>query len=192
MFSGKKPLTLLFIIITACALILPLSANAQYWSAMPPYNILWPLWSPALSPPDPVSGVATPLVTSVTKNTILPSQPALVYDPVQPLGYSEFPFLLYNTPAALGGGLLYWDQYVGMNPWPPSYMLDSVTAAPAPIALPLGWSLIAPWSLSTYPGLVSLGNLIYSYQYGVPLSNLLTAAEIWGLPPLTSLTSPII
>ncbi|MGA1867935.1 MAG: hypothetical protein ACMUJM_05235 [bacterium] len=191
MFKGRKFLILLFFLLIACAIIFPLSVRAQYWAAIPPYNVMWPLWSPALSPADPVTGVASPIVTTLTKNTVLPVQPGLAWDPCQP-DVEAFPWLLYNIPPTLGGGLVYWDVYYGLNPWPPNYTLDPVTGAPSPITLPLGWSLLSPISLSHFDWFVPLGNSIFGYQYGVPLSSLLTTAEIWGLPPLASLPAPII
>ncbi|MGA1844827.1 MAG: hypothetical protein ACMUIS_09740 [bacterium] len=32
------------------------------WTALPPYNVLWPLWSPALSPADAAGYIEPPLV----------------------------------------------------------------------------------------------------------------------------------
>jgi len=199
MYRAKKTfitfniLILLFILVTAISLNIPTSTQALYWTPLPPYNVLWPLWSPALVTDfDPILGVGTtPLVTSLTRNTILPVQPGLAWDPCQP-GVEAFPWLLYNTPAALGGGLVYWDVYYGMNPWPPSYMLDPLTGAPAPITLPLTWTLLGPPGLSHFGWFVPLSNAIFSYQYGVPISNLLTTADIWGVTPLTALPTPII
>ncbi|MGA1869690.1 MAG: hypothetical protein ACMUJM_14230 [bacterium] len=190
MFSGKKYFILIFTIVVACALITPLSIQAQYWAAMPPYNVLWPLWSPALSPADPITGITVPVVTTLTKDTILPIQPALAWDPCQPAG-TGVPWLLYNTPATLGGGLLYWDLYYGLNAWPPSYMLDPATGAPAPIALPVGWSVLLPPKLDSLAPVIPIGNLVYSSRYLVPLSSLLTTADIFGLPALATLPPPI-
>jgi hypothetical protein len=178
-----------FILMMAVGTIIPTAAQAQYWAAMPPYNVMWPLWSPALSPVDP-AGIPIPLVTSLTRNTILPVQPALAWDPCQP-NVEGFPWFIYNTPAAFGGGLTYWDVYYGLNPWPPSYMLDPVTSAPAPITLPLGFSAIGPTGIGEMAWFAPLANAIFSLQYGVPLSNLLTTADIWGYPPLASLPTPI-
>ncbi|MGA1867840.1 MAG: hypothetical protein ACMUJM_04755 [bacterium] len=176
-------------------------AADPYWAAIPPYNVLWPLFSPVLSPPvgpvDPITGVAAPvpLVSSLTNNTVLPVQPALVFDPCQP-NVAGMGFLVYNTPAALGGGLTYWDPYYGLNPWPPSYMLDTVTGAPLPITLPVGWSFLDPGSLidlKHFEWFVPLGNAAFSLQFQVPYTSLLTTADIWGnlIPPLTALTPPI-
>lgn len=180
-----------FIFATSVSVLVPVSIRAQYWAAIPPYNVLWPLWSPALSPVDPITGVPTPLVTSLTRNTILPVQPGMAWDPCQP-NVEAFPWLLYNIPAPLGGGLVYWDVYYGMNPWPPSYMLDPVTGAPSPITLPLGWSILSPIGLEHFGWFTPLANAIFSYRYGVPISNLLTTADIWGFTPLAALPTPII
>jgi hypothetical protein len=79
-----------------------------------------------------------------------------------------------------------WDQYYGMRPFPPDYMLSPLTGAPAPIALPLAYSLLGPIGfdeINAYHYI--LGNLVYANTYGVPLANLLTPAEFWGIPPLT-------
>ncbi len=196
MFTERKPLILTFmlltlIISTVIVLLLPQSLQAAYWAALPPYNVMWPLWSPALSPPNPATGLPTPLVPVLNRNTVLPVQPALAWDPLQP-GGSGLPWALYNTPLALGGGLLYWDVYYGMNPWPPGYMQDPVTGAPVPITLPLGWTAYLPTSLKSYYWYIPIANSVYSFRYGVPIANLLTSADIWGLAPLASLTSPVI
>ena len=158
------------------------AAHAQYWAAMPPYNVMWPLWSPALSPLDPVTGLATPLVTSLTRNTVLPAQPALVWDP-----YQTTPWALYNAPLAFGGNVMYFDQVYGLNTWPPSYLLDATTGAPAPISLPLGWSLYLPTDLGHFEYFIPIANLTSGITYGISNADflsLLTAAQIWGLPLL--------
>ena len=162
-------------------------AQADYWTAMPPYNVLWPLWSPALSPVNPLTGVPAPLVTSITRDTVLPVQPAMLWDPASPgANNGPLPWLAYNAPLAFGGGLMIWDQYYGMRPFPPDYMLDPVSSAPLPIPLPLSYWLLGPIEfeeINAYHFL--LGNLAYANTYGAPLANLLTAAEFWGIPPLT-------
>ena len=125
--------------------------EAQYWQALPPYNILWPLWSPALSSPDPVTGVPTPLVTELTANTVLPVQPAVVWNPNLPYYY-----LLYNYVDSYGNNLLKFYDYGSLviTPtfvsdfpnWPPSYLLqvinlpiDTYADIPLPIDLPLNF-----------------------------------------------------
>lgn len=197
MYKKKKFLIILnlliasFILTSTASFIIPIPVRSQYWAAMPPYNVLWPLWSPALSPIDPVSGMPVPLVSSLTSSTILPVQPGMAWDPCQP-NVEAFPWLLYNSPAAFGGGLVYWDVYYGMNPWPPSYMLDPLTGAPNSISLPKGWSVLSPVSLSHFGWFVPLANAVFSYRYGVPISSLLTSADIWGFTPLAALPTPII
>lgn len=158
--------------------------NAQYWSAMPPYNFLWPLWSPVLSPVDAVTGLATPLISELTGSTILPVQPGLIWDPAQ-----QFPWLLYNVPSILGGGLTYFDPYYGLNPWPPSYLTDSLTGLPLPITLPVDFQLLPPTEISAFGQFVTQGNLSFLLTYptanfGIPLASLLTPAQIWGLPTI--------
>ncbi|MGA1867939.1 MAG: hypothetical protein ACMUJM_05255 [bacterium] len=181
---------IVFIVMTLTILLIALlvaGAQADYWTAMPPYNVLWPLWSPALSPENPVTGVATPLVNAVTRHTILPVQPAMLWDPASPeANNGPLPWLAYNTPLALGGGLLIWDQYYGMRPFPPDYMVDPVTSTPVPIPLPLSYWLLRPIEFEEINAYhFVLGNLVYANTYGVPLLNLLTPQEFWGLPPLT-------
>ncbi|MGA1794393.1 MAG: LamG-like jellyroll fold domain-containing protein [bacterium] len=102
------------------------------WFALPPYNILWSGWSPILSPPDPVTGIPTPLIDSFTTDTIL-SVPALVWDP-----YKVKPWWSYYTP----DGIYYYDDIYGLNPWPPPYLLDPITGLPNPISLPVGYSYL--------------------------------------------------
>ena len=185
MFLGKKTLKCGIIclsILTAIVLIGTPLAQAQYWSAIPPYNLLWPLWSSVLSPVDSVTGLATPLLTELTNNTILPVQPGLVWDPAQ-----QFPWLLYNIPSVLGGGITYFDPFFGLNPWPPSYLTDPLAGAPVPITLPLDYGLLPPTELNDFGPFVTTGNAYYAIQYpagqfGISLSSLLTAADIWGIP----------
>jgi hypothetical protein len=187
MFRKKRSLqwmvTGLFILVAVILIGSP-AVQAQYWTPIPPYNLLWPLWSPALSPPDPVTGVPTPLVSYLTQNTILPAQPAIFWDPAYTL-----PYLLYNIPIAWGGGMLYLDPYFGLESWPPPYLLDPITGAPAPISLPAGFGALSPLDVLT--DLVYYGNLLYTAQYpfisfGVQnqIIDLLTPGEIWGLDPL--------
>jgi hypothetical protein len=183
--SRKKGLfqqyVIIFIIFLVLGLLYSPLVHAQYWTAMPPYNLLWPLWSPALSPVDTITGLATPLLTELTKSTILPVHPALVWDPVKTYAYS-----IYNIPWVLGGGLLWFNWLFGLNPFPPPYLVDEVTVAPLPIALPLGYGALPPLDpRDELPNILG-GNLTYLFQYppfiyGTSLSSLLTASDIWGL-----------
>ncbi|MGA1867948.1 MAG: hypothetical protein ACMUJM_05300 [bacterium] len=180
----KKSIVLILTLIMAWALIAALSAQAQDWAIMPPYNLLWPLWSSAYSPISPVTGLPTPLLSEITRDTILPVQPAYLFNPYGfefPMGYVQ-PWLLYNSPT----GVVYFDTYFGINPFPPQNLLDPVTGAPAPIALPLNWSLIEipPLSLALYT--FELGNLSYMVAYGNDLGidplSLLTYYDVYGTP----------
>ena len=182
MYKERKMVVLLYflIILFIAGLIIPDLINAAYWASLPPYNLMWPLWSPALSP----GGV--PLLTELTKNTLLPLQPGLVKDP-----FKALPWVLYNTPLALGGGMLYFDLNYGLNPFPPSYLLDPATGVPNPIALPLGWSVYLPVALKGFEYFIPLANLTYIAQYGLPATPFLTSADIWGYTPFSALPPAI-
>lgn len=56
----------IIIVLLSSSFFLRTSSYAQNWFNLPPYNILWPLWSsdllPDLSPVHPVTGLPTPLV----------------------------------------------------------------------------------------------------------------------------------
>lgn len=182
---------------------------AQNWQALPPYNTLWPLWSAALSPADPVTGLPSPLVNNLASDTILPVMPGLTWDPA-----IAYPWLLYNSPT----GMLYFDPLFGVNSWPPKGFVHGNTAVP--IALPPGYSALAPTPYSTLKTLVPQGNLAYitalstfSPPGGPPstaivppaITSLLTAAAIAGIggptapmvtvppvPPTPIIPAPII
>ncbi|MEW5801855.1 MAG: hypothetical protein AB1847_07080 [bacterium] len=164
------------------------SAWAQNWQALPPYNILWPLWSPTLSPKSPVTGLPTPLIPELSRNTILPVQPVLAMNPTPtytgPMG-TVFPYLFYNTPT----GVVFYDIVYGLNPWPPAKLLDPTTGAPVPLTLPPDYTFLSlPLLKETNLALIELANLTYLLGYGFNLgvnsSSLLTYADIWGLPPI--------
>jgi hypothetical protein len=168
---------ILLILIFTLGLIITPVAQSQNWALMPPYNVLWPLWSPALSP----GGV--PLVSSLTKNTILPVQPAIAWDPT-----TSF-WALYNTPPALGTGLLFYDRVYGLNPWPPPYLYNSVSGTPIPINYTVTWGLLPVPSATGGDNayFIPLANAIYSLTYGLTTPqylSLLSSAQIWGLPTL--------
>lgn len=150
-------------------------AQAQYWEALPPYNILWPLWSPVLSPLNPMAE-PVPLLASLDQTTALPLQPVLAWDPAQ-----QYPWLLYNTPNILGGTLIYFDPFYGLNVFPPPYLIDDI-GLPAPITLPVGFAALPPTGLNEFAPYVSIANYIFSDIYNVGFLTLLTASDIWGLP----------
>ena len=194
MYKQKKFLLLLlmiviFIIMAAIGFFRHPITEAQYWSLMPPYNVLWPLWSPPLVTDfnwDPlVFTGTTPIITELTKTTILPVQPALAWDPCQPL-----PWALFNAPPLFGGGLVFFDEIYGLHPWPPPYLQDPITGAPAPITWsPLAtWGLIAPTDVGHIEYLIPLANITFALTYGLggqSVLDLLTPAQLWGLPPIT-------
>ncbi|MEW5802556.1 MAG: hypothetical protein AB1847_10705 [bacterium] len=185
MFSDKRSLYRLavglFVVITGIIFVSPIVfvspiAQAQNWINLPPYNTLWPLWSPALSPEDPQTGTSTPVVTNLTPTTVLPVQPGLTWDPAW-----DYPWLLYNTPA----GMAYFDPVYGFNLWPPPHLIDPATGSALPLTLKGGsWpGLPAPlidWGQQYVP----LANITYAFLYGLdPLGYglLLIPAAIWGL-----------
>jgi hypothetical protein len=175
------------IILVALLLFWSQSIHAQYWAALPPYNLLWPLWSPPLVTdfnPDPlVLAGTTPIITELTSSTVLPVQPAIIWDPIL---YDKGPFwLLYNVPTAFGGGLTFFEEIYGFMPFPPSYLLDPVTGVPAPLTLPLTFSTLAPFDLKHFADVQLMANLTYSWLYGLTPAqyfDLLTPADLWGIP----------
>ena len=177
MIRKKRSLIWGIIILAIITFGLMTTAQAQYWEALPPYNLLWPLWSPTLSPIAATGmPVPVPLISSLDNSTILPVQPVLAWDPAQ-----IYPWLLYNTPDTFGGGLTYFDPFYGLNPFPPPYLLDSA-GAPLPITLPVGFADLPPTDLEDFAPFVPIGNFFFNARYGVDLFSLLTAANIWGLP----------
>ncbi len=150
---------------------------AQTWMALPPYNFLWPLWSPALSPG------AIPLVNSLTSSTVLPAQPGLAWNPAL-----SYPYFLYNSPI----GMQYYDIIYGINPWPPSYAIDPL--GPIPLALPIGYGFLPAtdplWIQQNLP----TANLAYLAQYptlALGAYNIVLPPNLTGLNPwLASLIYP--
>lgn len=163
-------------IFVVIALIGSTSVQAAYWTALPPYNVLWPLWSPALSPVNPLTGQPVPLLTHLDRNTILPVQPAIAWDP-----FLEEPYALYNNPLVYFGGLMYFNTLFGFGNWPPPYMVNSETGFPLPLSLPVGYPFLPPTDLAFLEGFIPAVNSMFSIRSGVPIENLLTAAGIWGL-----------
>ncbi|MGA1869450.1 MAG: hypothetical protein ACMUJM_13000 [bacterium] len=149
----------------------------ENWTALPPYNTLWPLWSQVLSPYDAITGIRTPIVTSLESSVKLPVEPAITWDPSL-----AYPWLLYNTPV----GMAYFDPLYGINFWPPEGFLDA-TGAPLPIALPNFYSILAPTSTIWLQQNVLFANSYFLQVYPSLLATadpaaLLAAATI-PLPP---------
>lgn len=156
----------------------------QNWQALPPYNILWPLWSPTLSPPDPLTGVPVPLIAELASDTILPVQPVMGWNPNSyewPMSIT-MPWLFYNGPT----GVVFFDAFYGLNPWPPPSYFDPITGAPIPISLDAGYPFAELPDLKESQFLIELANLTYMSVYGIPLgidySSLLNFAHLWGIP----------
>lgn len=135
----------------------PVPTHGQNWTILPPYNTLWPLWSPTLSPLNPVTGLPVPIITSLKPSTILPVQPGLTWNPAL-----SYPWLLYNSYS----GLMYYDPVLGVDLWPPANLVDPITSTPLPISLPVNYAALTPtdptWILNT----VAFANLIYPIAYG--------------------------
>ena len=179
--SRKFLILTIFILVFAILAIQGSAALAATWQALPPYNTLWPLWSPPLSPTDPLTGLPKPIVSQVSRSTILPVQPGLTWDPRK-----TYPWLLYNSPL----GLKYYDPYYGINSWPPSSLLNPLTGLPAPInllALNIAYTALAPISSAWLAANVPVANLYFYNTYPPttvastpPLSSFLTPALLLG------------
>ena len=165
---------LFFALLAAIGLLLSPLAEAQNWTPLPPYNTLWPLWTPSLSPVNPATNLRTPIVTNLRPSTVLPVQPCLTWDPSW-----LYPFLLYNTPL----GMAYYDPALGVNLWPPKYMIDPLTGGPAPITLPPGYTNLAVTGSDWLLNNVNTANLSYLATYP---TFALTANPIVLPPVLTS------
>lgn len=171
--NKRKILSMSIIILFIIFMIKIPSGNAAGidWWPLPPYNTLWPLWSPLLSPPNAL-GIPVPIVNSLAANTVLPVQPGLTWDP-----NLDYPWLLYNTPL----GMAYYDPLFGIDLWPPKYLLSPL-GFPLPINLSLitGWSTLAPTKTSWLTATIPVANNAYysSYPQFAPL---LSAGSIVGL-----------
>ncbi|MGA1869329.1 MAG: hypothetical protein ACMUJM_12385 [bacterium] len=143
------------VLLASFLLILSPVIHAQNWVELPPYNTLWPLWSPALSPVDDVTGLPTPLVSSLAASTQLPVTPGLTWDPSMP-----YPWLLYNTFS----GLAYFDPLAGINLWPAPSLLDNA-GLPAPIGLPADYANLPPTDATWLVDNVFTANLYYRLYF---------------------------
>jgi hypothetical protein len=151
--------------------------EAQNWKALPPYNTLWPLWPSVLSPKNAITGLPTPIVTNLSKSTVLPVQPGLTWNPS-----ALYPYLLYNTPV----GMAYYDPAQGVNLWPPSYLLNATTGLPNPLSLLLGYQYLAPTSAAWLSTNVPIANLTYLSTY----PTFAAAANPITLPPTLATALP--
>ncbi|MGA1869328.1 MAG: hypothetical protein ACMUJM_12380 [bacterium] len=172
---------LILIFIFNIIIIYPSVSQAQNWIDLPPYNTLWPLWSPALSPVDSVTGLPTPLVSSLAVDTELPLMPGLTWDPSMP-----YPWLLYNTLA----GMAYFDPLAGINLWPAPSLLDDAGIA-SPIPLPAGYADLPPTDASWLATNVNIANNSYLLAYQSFTPTLAGPPWLATPPALTSLLTPL-
>ena len=170
--NNKKEITKLtvllciMVIMSVLFLVYAPISHAQNWAALPPYNTLWPLWSPTWAPVNAATGLPVPVVDSLFPNTVLPVQPGLTWDPA-----AANPWLLYNTPL----GMAYYDPIGGVNMWPPSYLLDDAGAA-APLSLPPDFAFLPAPQPSWISATVPTAN-IAAYIY---LKTLLSPVSVFG------------
>lgn len=160
---------LISLMVAACCLIFASPAKTQLWQAMPPYNVLWPLFSPALSSVNPYTGLTTPNISYLDTYTNLPQEPSFVWDTNLPYFYT-----LYNDPS---GRVVYYDPIgllngttlSGFSYWPPSAYITP-WGTPDPITLPLN-----------YRNLISF-DPTFALEYWVPITNQAWATT-WGYYP---------
>jgi hypothetical protein len=119
----RKILLLAVLFLIGISTLMPRTAGTQNWTALPPYNTLWPLWSPLLSPTNATTGLPTPLVTSLTPRTVLPVQPGLTWHPSL-----RNPWLLYNTPL----GMAYYDPCLALTSGHQGYSQTRSQDLPSP------------------------------------------------------------
>ncbi len=189
MYSKKYAFIIFVFTLVVCIgmslVSIPKTSSAAYWTYLPPYNTLWPLWSPPLSPINPLSGLPTPIVSNLRPSTVLPVQPGLTWDPRM-----DYPWLLYNTPI----GMAYYDPLYGVNTWPPSYLQDPILGGPAPIDLALitGWSGLSPTSTAWITGTLPVANnaFINSYAAYAVAYETLAAGTLASLPLIAALVNP--
>lgn len=179
----KKYFVLIGMLFIIMGLVAVPVIHSQNWQAMPPYNILWPLWSPALSPVNPATGLPAPILNELTSSTVLPVQPVLGWNPNSfswPMSIT-MPWLFFNGPT----GVVFFDVLYGLNPWPPPSFLDPA-GVPVPITLASGYTFSPLPDLKETQYIFELANLYYLTVYGAMLNvapaSLLSFADIWGTP----------
>ncbi|MGA1825671.1 MAG: hypothetical protein ACMUIP_13515 [bacterium] len=180
--SRKYFLVQLSIFVITLVLYAPI-ISAQNWIELPPYNTLWPLWSPALSSVDDVTGLPTPIVDALFPDTVLPVMPGLTWDPSMP-----YPWLLYNTFQ----GLAYFDPLVGINPWPAPALLDDA-GLPLPITLPVDYAALPVTDAIWLANYINTANNSYivSYPSSIPVVPWLPAIPLpTPTPTLSNLLTP--
>ena len=179
-------LFIVLIVFLTVGFMITSTVSAQYWQVMPPYNLLWPLWSDVLSPN--ISGIPTPIVSSLTSSTQLPVMPAFVWD-IGPNNIYDNPYFLYNAPPSLGGGLMTWEPLTGFNTFPPSNYL--LTGGDIYVnSLPIGYEYLIPGDgFNNFDWLTILANNAYISYFASAADrlnyfDLLPGDQLWGTPPL--------
>ncbi|MGA1840288.1 MAG: hypothetical protein ACMUIU_06645 [bacterium] len=182
MYRSLKQLFIILLIVSlAITFVMTQTASAQYWQSMPPYNVLWPLWTEALSPIDAITGLPTPLISSLTSITALPVSPVFVWDT-----HEIHPWFLYNAPPILGGGVYYFDALTGFNTFPPpDHLLPGGVIVPN--TLPAGFEFLIP-PFEHVDLLTLIANNAYISAFGANVGalsyfDLLAPGILWGAPP---------
>lgn len=132
MNKRKNLLLCLLILIISIIFFMNSSVSAQWWESIPPYNLLWPLFVPELSPVDALSGLPTPIVNTLQRDTVLPKWPVWVWNPNR-----SYPYFLFNGPWT--SNLQFYDYYSGFHPFP-----DPTNVTIPPITLPANWPFAVP------------------------------------------------
>ena len=143
--------------------------NAQYWQAIPPYNLLWPLWVDALSP------LGVPALSTIDVDTVLPIQPCWVWN-----NDLNYPWFLYDFSPGIAGGLLYYDLFSGFLPFG--------TGEVPTLALPLNYQYLVPtWGATDFGTWANQSVLFFEITmanagYPSVLSQLALPVALWGIP----------
>lgn len=109
-------ITLLFLTVI---LLTNFTRSHAIWEPIPPYNVMWPLWSSAYTPVNALVSVAAPLVSDFrTMDIYRPASPSGIYSSYKMVNaYRE----VYGTPGVsdplLGSSINYgrYSQLVGSN-----------------------------------------------------------------------------
>ncbi len=107
MYTNKNWLksTVLGLAIFMGLLLISSSMVQARWTALPPYNTLWPLWSSPLSPTDSLTRV------------VLPVQPGLTWDKGKTYLYvTPFPYLMISPDGSQEGVILDYPYYTYGSP----------------------------------------------------------------------------
>ena len=169
MHKVKKIVLYTIILASITSFFMLSSVNAQYWQAIPPYNLLWPLWVDALSP------LGVPAVSTIDVDTVLPIQPCWVWN-----NDLNYPWFLYDFSPGIAGGLLYYDLFSGFLPFG--------TGEVPTLSLPLNYQyLLPPWGATDFGTWANQSVLFFEITmtnagYPSVLSQLALPVALWGIP----------